>query len=49
LGRVYAIDPMAAEALSTALAWVDWDSVAAIYLSEIPDAEGVPEDTGAAR
>jgi hypothetical protein len=30
---------MAAEILSTALAWVDWDAFAAVYLSEIPDTD----------
>lgn len=33
-GGICSIDTMAAEVLSTALAWVDWDVIAVIYLSE---------------
>lgn len=34
-GGVYALDVMTVEILSTALAWVDWNSIARIYLSEV--------------
>ena len=37
IGGVYALDSMAAEVLSTALAWVDWESVARVYLSEVEE------------
>jgi hypothetical protein len=33
-GGVYSLNPLAAEPLSTALAWVDWDAIARDYLSE---------------
>jgi hypothetical protein len=35
VGGICALDSMTVEILSTALAWVDWGRVAAIYLSEV--------------
>jgi hypothetical protein len=37
VGGAYALDSMAVELLSTALAWVDWEAVALVYLSEVDD------------
>jgi hypothetical protein len=36
-GGVYALNLLAAELLSTALGWVDWDAIACDYLSEFTD------------
>jgi len=36
-GGVYSLNLLAAELLSTALAWVDWDAIARDYLSEFTE------------
>ena len=43
-GGVYALDSFAIEVLSTALAWVDWDDLARVFLSEVE--ESSVADTG---
>jgi hypothetical protein len=41
VGGVYALDSMAVEVLSTALAWTDWQRVAEVYLSEVEESRRV--------
>lgn len=37
VGGVYSLDCLTVEVLSTALAWVDWDDLARVFLSEFED------------